>query len=78
MVVVVGRAVVVVVVVVVGHPYTGRPLKEPGRSRALRTPLSALPDAALEVDEAGVVLDANDLALELFGCDHEDLAGRVL
>jgi PAS domain S-box-containing protein/diguanylate cyclase (GGDEF)-like protein len=40
--------------------------------------LAALPDAALELDDLGVVVAANRPAAELFGCPSEDLVGSPL
>jgi diguanylate cyclase (GGDEF)-like protein/PAS domain S-box-containing protein len=40
--------------------------------------LAVLPDAAVELDAAGVVVAANDLALELFGCHRDALVGGSL
>jgi diguanylate cyclase (GGDEF)-like protein/PAS domain S-box-containing protein len=40
--------------------------------------LALLPDAALELDAHGTVLAANDLAIELFGCERAEMLGRSL
>jgi PAS domain-containing protein len=40
--------------------------------------LGMIPDAAVALDMGGVVLDANDLAVQLFGGTRRDLLGHSL